>query len=250
LSEYNFYSVIIGTELLNGRRVDKHFDFLNHQLIKRGWKQSANFVIGDNPTLIENIYSLIKSDKNSVMFSFGGIGATPDDLTRKCAANAFRDGIMETHEEAKRRIIKQFGDDAYPHRINMANLPLNAGLLKNVVNNVPGFSIDERFFFTPGFVKMSQPMVIEALDRYYFDNKKTYSDSFIVNSSENEILDIMLELPSDLEFSSLPKFIGESRIVEIYISDYDKDRLDRWIGYFKHSVTEKGISITPFTPPL
>ena len=35
----NFYSVIIGTELLNGRRKDAHFEFLNQELLKRGWEQ-------------------------------------------------------------------------------------------------------------------------------------------------------------------------------------------------------------------
>jgi len=91
----NFYSVIIGTELLNGRRKDAHFAFLNEQLLKRGWTHKASFVIEDDTKLMENIYNLIKADKNSVMFSYGGIGATPDDYTRQIAAKVFREGEME-----------------------------------------------------------------------------------------------------------------------------------------------------------
>ena len=85
----NFYSVIIGTELLNGRRVDAHFPFLNEQLLKRGWEHKASFVIEDDPKLMFDIFNLIKADENSVMFCFGGIGATPDDYTRQTAAKAF-----------------------------------------------------------------------------------------------------------------------------------------------------------------
>ena len=124
----NFYSVIIGTELLNGRRKDAHFAFLNQQLLSRGWEQKASFVINDNTNLMENIFNLIKSDPNSVMFCFGGIGATPDDYTREVAGKVFTSGAMEFHEEAKTRIINQFADEAYPHRINMAYLPIKTYL--------------------------------------------------------------------------------------------------------------------------
>ena len=156
----NFYSVIIGTELLNGRRNDAHFSFLNKQLLQRGWEQKASFVINDDPKLMFDIFTLIKSDPNSVMFCFGGIGATPDDYTRQTAARAFTNYKMEFHEEAKNRILNQFGEEAYPHRVNMAYLPSNAKLLTNVVNNVAGFYLEDRFFFTPGFPSMSQAMVI------------------------------------------------------------------------------------------
>ncbi len=237
----NFYSVIIGTELLNGRRIDKHFEFFNHELLKRGWEQKANFVIKDEPAFIEDVFSLVKADKNSVMISFGGIGATPDDYTRVAAANVFRDGQTETNKEALRLIKDQFGEDAYPHRINMADIPKNSTLLKNVVNNVPGFGIDERFFFVPGFPEMAQPMIKEVLDRYYKSAQKKFSCDFTVESSENDIIDIMNALPKNLEFSSLPKFIGEKRIVEIYMADNDKETVQKWCSFFKNEVAKKNI---------
>ncbi|MGB9801997.1 MAG: competence/damage-inducible protein A, partial [Arcobacter sp.] len=62
--EFNFYSVIIGTELLNGRRKDAHFSFLNEQLLKRGWIHKASFVIEDDINLMKDIFKLIKADKN------------------------------------------------------------------------------------------------------------------------------------------------------------------------------------------
>ena len=58
LEKPNFYSVIIGTELLNGRRKDAHFAFLNAQLLSRGWEQKASFVINDDTNLMENIFNL------------------------------------------------------------------------------------------------------------------------------------------------------------------------------------------------
>lgn len=103
LEKPNFYSVIIGTELLNGRRKDAHFAFLNQQLLSRGWEQKASFVINDDTNLMENIFNLIKLDPNSVMFCFGGIGATPDDYTRVVAGKVF---VMEKWNFTKKQKIK------------------------------------------------------------------------------------------------------------------------------------------------
>ncbi|WP_434658831.1 molybdopterin-binding protein [Sulfurimonas sp. NW9] len=79
----NFYAVIIGTEILNGRRVDKHFEFLKNELAKYGHELCASFVIKDDVRLMKRTYKMIRDDKEAVMFSFGGIGSTPDDLTRE-----------------------------------------------------------------------------------------------------------------------------------------------------------------------
>ncbi|AYJ80385.1 molybdopterin-binding protein [Aliarcobacter cryaerophilus ATCC 43158] len=223
----NFYSVIIGTELLNGRRKDAHFEFLNQELVKRGWEHKASFVIEDDKELMLKIFNLIKSDENSVMFCFGGIGATPDDFTRQIAADAFTNSQMEFHEEAKKKIENRFKEEAYPHRVNMAYLPIGAKLLKNVINDVSGFYLQDRFFFTPGFPSMSQSMVLEALDKLYSNsNLKKYRKTLTINTSENDLIEVMKKIPTHLEFSSLPKIIGEQRKVVISIAGYNQDEVD------------------------
>lgn len=214
----NFYACIIGTELLNGRRKDSHFEFLSRELLKRGHEMKASFVIKDEPAFIADVFALIKKDEKSVMFSFGGIGATPDDYTREVAARVFRDGEMERHGEAEALIIGRFGDAAYPNRVKMADLPVGAGLLTNTVNQIPGFYLDERFFFVPGFPQMAQDMVIEALDRFYPTATPKYSRTFTAFCSEENLIDIMNTLPSSVELSSLPIMDGDKRAVEIYLA--------------------------------
>ena len=241
LEKPNFYSVIIGTELLNGRRKDAHFAFLNAQLLSRGWEHKASFVIGDDTNLMENIFNLIKNDPNSVMFCFGGIGATPDDFTRVVAAKVFTSGAMEFHEEAKNQIINQFGDEAYPHRINMAYLPINPKLLENVVNNVAGFYLEDRFFFTPGFPSMSQAMVVEALDKIYPKSDiQKYRLVMTINASENDLINTMQKIPENIELSSLPKIIGDKRKVVISLAGYDKDEVERYFKLFVDYCEEFG----------
>ena len=228
----NFYSVIIGTELLNGRRKDAHFEFLNAELLKRGWEQKASFVIDDKPSFIEDMFKFIKNDPDAVIFSFGGIGATPDDFTRVCSANAFTNGKMETNDGAKKAILDKFGNEAYPHRINMATLPLNAGLLKNIVSNVPGYYLEDRYFFMPGFPSMSQSMIIEALDKFYPKNKPKFRISLNAQCSENLLVDTMKQIPQDIEMSSLPQIDGEKRNTIISIASYDEIEAKKYFKYF------------------
>lgn len=236
----NFYSVIIGTELLNGRRVDKHFTFINQELRDRGLLHVGSFVIQDDPILIQNCFKMILQDPKSVMFCFGGIGATPDDLTRALASDVFTGEPLSLHVKAKELIVAQFGDEAYPHRINMAMLPPSSELLHNVVNNVPGFSLFNRFFFTPGFPSMAWSMVKEALDKHFPTQPHLYSTSFLVEATENDLMEIMEALPKELNFSSLPHFEKEKRIVEIYLAHADQALVEHWSDFFKEAVLKKG----------
>jgi molybdopterin-biosynthesis enzyme MoeA-like protein len=240
----NFYSVIIGTELLNGRRKDAHFEFLNAELLKRGWVQKASFVIDDKPSFIEDVFKFIKNDPDAVLFSFGGIGATPDDFTRVCSANAFTNGKMETNKGAKKAILDKFKDEAYPHRINMATLPIEAGLLKNVVTNVPGYYLEDRYFFMPGFPTMSQSMIIEALDKFYPKNKQIYRLSLNAQCSENLLVDTMKQIPTDIDMSSLPQIDGDKRNTIISISSYDEDEAKKYFKYFTDFLVQNNIVYT------
>ena len=235
----NFYTVIIGSELLNGRRKDAHFSFINIELLKRGWEQKANFVIVDKPEFIEDVFSLIKKDTNSVLFCFGGIGSTPDDCTRVCAANSFTNGKIQYHKKAKEIIEKQFGQDAYPHRIEMSNLPLNAKLLDNPINNVPGFYLEKRYFFVPGFPNMAHPMILQALDNYYPKSKLKQRLTLTAHCSENELIDTMKQIPNNIELSSLPSMIDNRKKVVISLASYDKEEttfyFEMFLTYLKNN---------------
>jgi len=237
----NFYSVIIGSELLNGRRVDAHFEFLNKELLQRGWEQKASFVIKDEPPFMEDVFRLVKNDPEAVLFCFGGIGATPDDYTRECAANVFTDGKMEINKGAKKCIVEKFGEESYPHRINMANLPINAELLKNVVTNVPGFGLQKRYFFTPGFPSMAHAMVVEVLEKYYPTNRAKTRLSLKALCSENDLIDTMKLIPTHIDISSLPQIQGEQRAVVISIASYDELEAKKYFDMFLDFIEKNNI---------
>lgn len=238
----HFYAVIIGSEILNGRRDDKHFLFIRDALLQRGHTLFSSFIIKDDPILIHNIFTMIKNDPDSVMFSFGGIGSTPDDLTRQIAADVFSDGILLPHPSFHAHIVERFGEAAYPHRVHMAELPKNSGLLHNVINNMSGFYLEERYFFMPGFPEMSHPMVEEALVRFYSESAKTYRHTLIAQTSENTLIDVMNQLDSRVDFSSLPMMNGGNPTVEISVAATDMILSQSSFQLFINALEEKIIS--------
>jgi molybdopterin-biosynthesis enzyme MoeA-like protein len=240
--ERHFYAVIIGTEILNGRRTDKHFDFLADALNDRGFSLFASFIIKDDALLIEETYRMIKRDENAVMFSFGGIGSTPDDLTRAIAARVFTEKPLHRHGAFERDIIDRFGDDAFPHRIHMADLPEGSELLKNPVNNMSGFYLAERYFFVPGFPEMAHPMIDEALGRFYPRNKQEFRKTLLAQTSENTLIDIMQSVPKTVELSSLPMFKNGRALVELSVASYDEALTGQWFDAFASFLRNRKIA--------
>ena len=160
-----FGALIIGDELLVGKREDKHLGFLIGALAKRGLRLAWAHYLGDEPARL--IAALKRSFASSdVVFSFGGIGATPDDHTRQCAAAALQVPLV-LHPDAEREIRTRFaGQELTPQRLQMGEFPRGAAIIPNPVNRIPGFSVGEHHF-VPGFPQMAWPMVEWVLDTRY-----------------------------------------------------------------------------------
>ena len=159
-----FGLLLIGDELLRGTRHDAHLPHMIELL--RGHGQAIRWVqmVGDAREDIVRALSWSRAQPE-IVFSFGGIGATPDDQTRQAAAEAW--GVpLAPHPEAVRLIEARFGAQARPQRIRMAELPQGARLIPNPVNRVPGFSL-ERHHFLPGFPDMAWPMAEWVLREEY-----------------------------------------------------------------------------------
>ena len=173
----NFGAIIIGDEILSGRRTDKHLERTIAALGARGLGLAWARYIGDEP---ERIVAELRAAAASgdVVFSFGGIGATPDDHTRQCAAKAL--GVeLALHPDAATLITQRGTEMAaekgiaydttspdHQRRLNMGVFPAGATLIPNPYNKIPGFSVG-RLHFMPGFPVMAHPMLDWLLDTLY-----------------------------------------------------------------------------------
>ncbi|KAA6185083.1 competence/damage-inducible protein A [Thiohalocapsa marina] len=159
-----FGLIVIGDEVLNGERIDKHLPSFKQLLADRGHELAWYWMLPDEPDLLTRQLRASMAGEHPV-FCCGGIGATPDDHTRACAAAA-ANLALERHPEAAALIEGRFGADAYPDRILMAELPAGSALIPNPVNQVPGFAVG-RHYFLPGFPQMAWPMATWVLDTHY-----------------------------------------------------------------------------------
>jgi molybdopterin-biosynthesis enzyme MoeA-like protein len=175
--------IIIGDEILSGKRADKHFPRVVELLSERGLQLAWAEYLGDDPSRITATLKRTLASED-IVFSCGGIGATPDDHTRQCAAAALGVPLI-LHPEAKAKIRERMIDIAREtgkepdldgpenlRRLKMGEFPQGAELIPNPYNKIPGFSVKNissqgAHYFVPGFPVMAWPMIEWVLDTHY-----------------------------------------------------------------------------------
>ena len=205
-------ALIIGDEILSGKRQDRHLAHVITTLAGRGlalaWARYAGDDRAELTTLLRETFAC-----GDVVFAFGGVGATPDDHTRQAAAAAL--GVpLARHPEAVAAIEAQFGAAAYPHRVLMAEFPDGATTIPNPVNRVASFSIRDHHFF-PGVPQMAWPMLDWVLATRYagLAGPPAGERAIIVHGAgESQLLPLMNECVAQypqLKLFSLPSFLPE-----------------------------------------
>jgi len=218
-----FGIIIIGDEILSGRRSDKHLAKMIELLAERGLSLGWAEYIGDDPQRITTTLRRTLST-DDIVFCCGGIGATPDDHTRQCAADAVG-APLQLHAEAKaliqQRIVEMAEKDPVKadlnsaenqHRLKMGEFPNGAEIIPNAFNRIPGFSLlganGGKHYFVPGFPVMAEPMMKWALDTHHshlFHAVKHLEKAVIVVDGIESALTPLMEA-IELEFAGVKVF--------------------------------------------
>lgn len=207
-----FGLIIIGDEILSGKRADKHLPKVIELLSARGLQLAYADYVGDDPQRITAALQRAFAS-GEVVFSCGGIGATPDDHTRQCAARAL--GLpLPLHPQAEALIRERMQDVAREqglpyepdradnlHRLNMGVFPVGARIIPNPYNKIPGFSCPSpggqgSVHFLPGFPVMAWPMIEWVLDTHYahlFHRRAWCEQSVIVYGAMEAALTPLME---------------------------------------------------------
>ncbi|MEO8411491.1 MAG: competence/damage-inducible protein A, partial [Propionivibrio sp.] len=160
----NFAAIIIGDEILSGKRSDRHFAKTIELLAARGLRLAWAEYLGDDRARIAATLQRTFAS-GDVVFCFGGIGNTPDDHTRQAAAAALGVDLV-LHPDAEREIRGRFGDEVNDRRLLLGTFPRGVAIVPNPFNRIPGFHIHDHYFL-PGFPQMAYPMAEWALDTFY-----------------------------------------------------------------------------------
>jgi molybdopterin-biosynthesis enzyme MoeA-like protein len=239
-------ALIIGDEILSGKREDKHFAKVVELLKGRGMALDWAQYLGDDRTrLTETLQRSLASD--DVVFSFGGIGVTPDDHTRQAAAAALGVGIA-LHPDAEREIRTRFGEETTPQRLMLGEFPLGSEIIPNPYNRIPGFSVGNHYFF-PGFPVMSWPMLEWVLDQRFrhLHHAVARAEAAIIvyEGNEGSLLDLMNRITTAYPRAtlfSLPSFgeAGVRRHVELGLRG-EPQSVERGMQEIRAEVSRRGL---------
>jgi len=214
-----FGAIIIGDEILSGKRQDKHFTKIAELLGARGLRLSWVEYLGDDRQRLAETFKRTMAS-GDVVFSCGGIGNTPDDHTRQAVALAL--GVdLELHAEGYEELKVRFaGEEITDKRKLLVTFPQGVQIIPNPFNRIPGFMANGHYF-VPGFPQMAHPMIEWALDTFYRDEFKAVSGmvekAFLLTGPmayESALLDLMERIVKDyptLRLFSLPSLVGKER---------------------------------------
>lgn len=209
---------IIGDEILSGRRRDTHLSAVIERLKRHGRALSWVRILGDDPVvLVAHFRQSLAS--GAWVLSTGGIGGTPDDMTRQTLAAAA--GVeLVPHPEGLAILREKFGAELTPVRQHMVEFPKGATLIPNPVNQIPGFSFKQHHC-VPGFPQMAWPMIEWVLDRAFAANPNPMPLELAVkvkNTPESRLIPLMeyvLDKYREIKVFSLPSIAPSEPCVEL-----------------------------------
>ncbi len=214
-----FGAIVIGDEILSGKRQDKHFAKIAELLGARGLRLSWVEYLGDDRERLAATFKRTMA-AGDVVFSCGGIGNTPDDHTRQAVAMALGVGL-ELHPEGYEELKVRFANEEITDKRKLlVTFPQGVQIVPNPFNRIPGFLTHEHYF-VPGFPQMAHPMIEWALDTFYRQEFQPVADivekAFLLTGPtayESALLDLMERIVADypsLRLFSLPSLVGKER---------------------------------------
>ncbi|PKO37313.1 MAG: competence/damage-inducible protein A [Betaproteobacteria bacterium HGW-Betaproteobacteria-6] len=214
-----FGAIIIGDEILSGKRQDKHFEKIAQLLGARGLRLSWAEYLGDDRERLAVTFKRTMA-AGDVVFSCGGIGNTPDDHTRQAVAAALGVDLVLHPEGFEELKVRFAGEEITDKRKLLVTFPAGVQIIPNPFNRIPGFMANDHYF-VPGFPQMAHPMIEWALDTFYTDQFKAVDGmvekAFLLTGPtayESALLDLMERIVKDyptLRLFSLPSLVGKER---------------------------------------
>ena len=228
--------VTIGNELLSGDTVNTNASWLAQQLEELGVVVT---LMASLPDEIERIASFVRaeSERADVVVVTGGLGGTPDDVTREAIAEAFgapQDEVVDLAAELRSRFPS---DPEYAAR--WANLPTGARPLENPLGGAPGFVV-ENVYVLPGLPAEMKAMFATVTPELATEQPIT-SWRRVYETTEAKIVGV-LEAMGDrypgVLVGSYPKFHAEGATVEVVVKSSDPAALEAAVAWIERALEE------------
>lgn len=173
--------ISVGTELLLGDILNTDAQFLSQELAKLGLSVLHQSTVGDNH---DRLYELLEqaAQRSDIIILSGGLGPTPDDITKEVACEFFSKDLT-LHEESLRRMSSYFtakGLVMPETNKKQAMLPADCVVFENNNGTAPGLAMEKdgtHILLLPGPPRELKPMFYESAVPYL----KNFSDKVIIS---------------------------------------------------------------------
>jgi molybdenum cofactor synthesis domain-containing protein len=229
--------VTIGNELLSGDVENTNGSWLGRRLERAGADVRLIAVLPDE---VEEIASFLReqADRSDLVLVTGGLGGTPDDVTREAVAAAFSVAQTEFEEVAAELRARFHRDPEYAAR--WALLPAGSRPVPNPLGGAPGFVV-ENVYVLPGL-----PAEMEAMYETIEDELRagppiaSWRRSY--RTTESRIVSVLaqsLEIHPQVHVGSYPSFGASGPYVEVVLKSNDPDALEAAAAWLTQALEQR-----------
>jgi molybdenum cofactor synthesis domain-containing protein len=228
--------VTIGNELVSGDTVNTNGSWLAARLEALGVDV---LLIASLPDEEERVAALVRAQaaEADVVLVTGGLGGTPDDITREAIAAAFGVPQEEQPEVAERLRARFRGDPDYVTR--WAQLPTGSRALENPLGGAPGFVIGN-VYVLPGLPSEMEAM-FETVAAELGGGSPIGSWRRTYRTTESRIVSILEaggERYPAVKVGSYPSFGAEGSFVEVVLKSSDLAALAAAQAWFEQALAD------------
>ena len=226
----------IGNELVSGDVANTNGSWLAARLERIGVDVGLVAAI---PDVVDSIAAFVRDQAAgfSIVLVTGGLGGTPDDVTREAMAEAFEAPQGEVADLAERLRSRFPADPEYAAR--WANLPAGARPLENPLGGAPGFVVGN-VYVLPGLPAEMKAMFATVTSELATEEpitswRRTYetTEAQIVG-----VLEAMGDRYPGVLVGSYPKFHPDGATVEVVVKSADPAALEAAVGWLEQALAE------------
>ncbi len=224
--------ISIGYELLMGQVVNTNAAYLGQKLTDLGFDLQQIITIPDNSGAIKHTLQQARG-KTELVIATGGLGPTPDDVTKQALVDFFG-GNLQLDEQALKnveRFVQLRGHRLTQLQRQQAMVPSTARVIQNPYGTAPGLWFEQKntvFVFLPGVPFEMQQMFeqeVEPLLRQYFDLPEVYIQVVhtfgkLEAQLTEELKDFEAQLPEQVRLAYLPS----PEDIQIKLWAYGRDK--------------------------
>ncbi len=231
---------IIGDEVLKGEVEDRNTSYFIKQFGDMGVEVFCAMILPDEIEVISEFIRFVRSRVDFLILT-GGIGPTPDDVTREAVSVALGRKLI-LHPGAEEALKGYYGNRLNEARLKMAMLPEGSTLIDNPMSGAPGFMVENILVF-PGIPALIEEMFPKV--QFLFRCASVRKGIIFLDSGESAFSELMGEIMRDfpsLSVGSYPSWERGYR-VRVVIRGTDGEEVKRCVEEFVRRCEEIGINV-------